>query len=179
MLTTGRNRPGGCPDGAVRADLEPHAAWRLERLGRPEKGLAAAIKASPAWREKEDLLRIVPGIGPVASRKLLAALAGLDTLTNKQAAALAGLAPFDGDRGRRRGTRHVRGGRAAVRSVLHVAALSAVRANPALRAFEERLSRAGKKAKVIRTAAARKLVVLANAILRAGQHRGPKRCATT
>jgi transposase len=135
--------------------------------------LAAAIQASPVWREKEDLLRSIPGIGPVASRTLLAGLPELGRVTGRQAAALAGLAPFDDDSGQRRGLRHVRGGRAEVRTVLYMAALSASRYHPGLRAFKERLVQAGKKAKVILTAVARKLVVLANAVLRSGRRFDP------
>lgn len=166
MLTMERNRLGTCVDGTVRADLQAHIAWLYERLGQADKDLKAAVQASPAWRDKEDLLRSIPGIGPVASRTLLAALPELGTLTNKEAAALAGLAPFADDSGTRRGGRHVRGGRADVRCALYMAALSAVKYNPPLKAFKERLAAAGKKAKVILVAVARKLVVLANAILR-------------
>lgn len=108
----------------------------------------------------------MPGLGPVSSRTLLAAMPELGALSGRQAAALAGLAPFDDDSGSRRGTRHVRGGRADVRSVLYMAALSAARFNPVFRAFKERLVKAGKKAKVVLIAVARKLVVLANAVLR-------------
>jgi transposase len=169
MLTMERNRLGACADAAVRADLEAHVAWLLERLAGCEKELGAAVKACPAWREKEDLLRSIPGVGPVASRTLLAALPELGRLTSKQAAALAGLAPFDDDSGTRRGGRHIRGGRADVRAVLYMAALSAAKYNPPLRAFWERLRLAGKKAKVALVAVARKLIVLANAVLRSGR----------
>jgi transposase len=173
MLTMERNRLGTCLDAKVRADLQAHLAWLAKRLRRAEKELAAAIQTSPVWRAKEDLLRSIPGIGPVASRTLLAGLPELGRVTGRQAAALAGLAPFDDDSGQRRGLRHVRGGRAEVRAVLYMAALSAARYNPALRAFKERLARAGKKAKVILTAVARKLVVLANAVLRSGRRFDP------
>jgi transposase len=166
MLTMERNRLGSCADATVRADLQGHIAWLSERLIGSEKELKEAVRASPAWREKDDLLRSIKGIGPVVSQTLLAALPELGAVTNKQAAALAGLAPYDDDSGTRRGARHVRGGRACVRSVLDLAALSAARYNPALRAFKERLEQKGKKAKVILTAVARKLVVLANAVLR-------------
>jgi transposase len=169
MLTMERNRLGACVDAAVRADLETHVAWLLERISRCEKDLDAAVKASPAWREKEGLLRSIPGVGPVAARTMLAALPELGTLTGKETAALAGLAPFDDDSGTRRGMRHIRGGRADVRSVLYMAALSASKYNPALRAFRERLARAGKKPKVALVAVARKLVVIANAVLRSGR----------
>ena len=166
MLTMETNRLGSCRDDAVRADLQAHVAWLSGRLAASEKALAEAIQASPVWREKEDLLRGVPGLGPVTSRTLLAAMPELGGLSGKQAAALAGLAPFDDDSGSRRGSRRVRGGRADVRAVLYMAALSAARFNPAFREFKERLVKAGKKAKVILVAVARKLVVLANAVLR-------------
>jgi transposase len=169
MLTMERNRLPGCRDGRVRADVESHVAWLEGRLKDSDKALEGAVKASAAWREKEDLLRSIPGIGPVASRTLLAAMPELGELSGKQAAALAGLAPFDDDSGTRRGSRHVRGGRADVRRALYMAALSAVKHNPTLKQFRERLAKAGKKAKVILTAVARKLVVIANAVLRSGQ----------
>jgi len=177
MLTMENNRLGGCADAAVRADLEAHVGFLLERLAGCERDLQAAVRASPAWREKEDLLRSIPGIGPVASRTLLAALPELGRLSGKQAAALAGLAPFDDDSGTRRGSRHIKGGRADVRAALYMAALSAAKHNPPLRAFHRRLRAAGKKAKVALVAVARKLVVLANAILRTGQAWNPKLAA--
>ena len=144
------NRLGSCVDPAVRSDLEAHLAWLAER------------------RAKEDLLRGIPGIGPVASRTLLAALPELGSIGPKQAAALAGLAPYARDGGRGRAPRHVAGGRADVRSVLDMAALSARRSDPASRAFADRLKAAGKPAKVVLTAVARKLLVVANAVLRTG-----------
>jgi transposase len=178
MLTMEQNRLGSCADEPVRADLQAHLNWLAGRLAEHDRELKARVQASPAWREKEDLLRGIKGIGPVASRTLLAALPELGTLTNKQAAAPAAPAPFDDDSGKRRGQRYVRGGRAEVRAVLFMAALSAARYNPALRAFRDRLQRAGKKAKVVLTAVARKLVVLANAILRTGRRWDPTLAVT-
>lgn len=166
MLTMERNRLGGCSDRRVQTDLKAHVAWLERRLERAEQDLAAAVQASPVWRAKEDLLRSIPGIGPVASRTLLAALPELGTVTGKQAAALVGLAPLDDDSGKRRGYRRVAGGRADVRTVLYMAALAARQHNPFLKGFAERLKAAGKPAKVVLTAVARKLVVIANAILR-------------
>jgi transposase len=179
MLTMEQNRLGSCTDAAVRADLQAHIAWLSERLISSEKELREAVRTSPVWREKDELLRSIKGIGPVASQTLLAALPELGALTNKQAAALAGLAPYDDDSGSWRGARHVRGGRACVRSVLYLAALSAARYNPALRAFKERRERRGKKAKVVLTAVARKLLVLANAVLRDGRPWSPEPAVTT
>jgi transposase len=155
------NRLGACADSTVRAGLERHLAWLEARL-------AEAVQASPAWREKDELLQSIPGLGPVSSLTLLAALPELGTLEGGKIAALVGLAPFADDSGTRRGGRHVRGGRAAVRRILYLAALSAVRHNPALKAFRDRLSARGKKPKVILTAVARKLLVIANAVIRTG-----------
>jgi transposase len=166
MLTMERNRLGGCVDRRVTTDLTAHIAWLERRLGRADEDLAKAVHASPLWRAKDDLLRSIPGIGPVASLTLLAALPELGTVSNKQAAALVGVAPLDDDSGKRRGYRRVCGGRADVRVVLYMAALTARRRNPPLRAFADRLKAAGKPAKVILTAVARKLVVIANALLR-------------
>jgi transposase len=173
ILTMEGNRLGSCRDEAVRADLRAHISWLEERLRTSDKELKGRIEASPAWKEKDDLLRSIPGIGAVSSRTLLGALPELGRLTNKQAAALAGLAPYDDDSGKRRGLRHVRGGRGGVRTVLYMAALSAARFNPQLREFKQRLEKAGKKAKVVLTAVARKLVVLANAVLRSGRRYDP------
>jgi transposase len=166
MLTMERNRLGPCRDAAVRADLDANIAWLAARVAAADAALAGAIRDTPAWREKDDLLRSVPGIGPVVSRTLLAAMPELGTLSGKEAAALAGLAPRDDDSGNRRGPRRIKGGRPEVRAVLYMGALAARRYNPALQAFAARLAAAGKKAKVILTAVARKLLVMANAILR-------------
>jgi transposase len=162
------NRPGACSDTTVRAGLERHLAWLEAEVSEADVRLAEAVKASPAWREKDELLQSIPGLGPVSSLTLLAALPELGTLDGGQISALVGLAPFADDSGSRRGGRHVRGGRAAVRRILYLAALSAVRHNPALKAFRDRLSARGKKPKVILTAVARKLLVIANAVVRTG-----------
>src|SRR3954462_13597567 len=131
--------------------------------------LAEAVKACRAWREKDELLRSIPGLGPVTSTTLLAALPELGSLDGGKLSALVRVAPYATDSGTRRGGRHVRGGRAVVRRVLFLAALSAVRYNPAMAAFRERLVARGKKAKVILTAVARKLLVIANAVVRTGR----------
>jgi transposase len=162
------NRLGACADPTARAGLERHLAWLESEVADADSRLAEAVKASPAWKEKDELLRSIPGLGPVSSPTLLAALPELGTLDGGKISALVGLAPFADDSGTRRGGRHVRGGRAAVRRILYLAALSAVRHNPALKAFRERLSARGKKPKVILTAVARKLLVIANAVIRTG-----------
>jgi transposase len=162
------NRLGACSDSTVRSALERHLAWLAAEVADADGRLAESVKASPAWKEKDELLQSIPGLGPVSSLTLLAALPELGTLEGGKLSALVGLAPFADDSGTRRGGRHVRGGRAAVRRVLYLAALSAVRHNPALKAFRDRLSARGKKPKVILTAVARKLLVIANAVIRTG-----------
>jgi transposase len=152
----------------VRRDLEAHLRWLDEHVERIDQELEQRIRSSPVWRERDDLLRSIKGIGEVASRTLLAALPELGTLTNRQAAALVGLAPMADDSGTHRGARRVTGGRKAVRAVLYMAAQSARRYNPPLREFADRLVAAGKKPKVVLVAVARKLLVLANAVLRTG-----------
>src|SRR3954453_7918244 len=162
------NRLGSCADPMVRAGLERHLGWLKAEVADADRLLAEAVKASPAWREKDELLRSIPGLGPVSSLTLLAALPELGSLDGGKLSALVGLAPFADDSGMHRGVRHVRGGRAAVRRVLYLAAPSAVRHNPALKEFRDRLAARGKKAKVILTAVARKLLVIANAVIRTG-----------
>jgi transposase len=151
---------------AVRRDIAAHLRWLDGRLGRADRELAAAVEASPVWRANDDLLRSIPGVGPVVSRTLLAEFPELGTLTRQQVAALAGVAPVNRDSGRRRGRRAVAGGRAGVRTAAFQAALSARRHNPGLRAFADRLAAKGKAAKVVLIAVARELLVIANAILR-------------
>jgi transposase len=166
MRTMEQNRLSAGPAGRVRRDLEAHLKWLDGRIARVDEELDERVRSSPAWREKDDLLRGVPGIGPVVSRTLLAGVPELGRLTNKQAAALVGLAPMADDSGSRRGPRRVAGGRGVVRSALYMAAQAARRYNPVLKEFADRLEAAGKKPKVVLVAVARKLVVIANAILR-------------
>lgn len=160
------NRLAQAADPAVRRDIRAHLRWLGGRLDRADRELAAAVQASPVWRAGDDLLRSIPGVGPVVSRTLLAEFPELGTLTRQQVAALAGVAPVNRDSGRRSGKRPIRGGRAGVRTAPFQAALSARRHNPALRAFADRLAARGKAAKVVLIAVARKLLVIANAILR-------------
>ena len=128
--------------------------------------MAAAVEASPVWRANDDLLQSIKGIGPVVSRTLLAELPELGTLSRQPVAALAGVALVNRDSGRWSGKRFVAGGRAGVRTALFQAARSARRFNPALKGFADRLAARGKAAKVVLIAVARKLLVIANAVLR-------------
>lgn len=125
-----------------------------------------AVRGSPAWREKEDLLASVPGIGPIIARTLIAELPELGQLGGKQIAALAGLAPFTRESGQWRGRSFIGGGRPAVRAALYMGALVAKQFNPVLKAFFDRLVAAGKPKMVALIAVARKLLTILNAILR-------------
>ncbi|HLZ26464.1 MAG TPA: transposase [Chloroflexota bacterium] len=123
------------------------------------------LPASPLWRVKEDLLRSIPGVGPVLSVTLLADVPELGTLGHKQLAALIGVAPLNRDSGRWRGTRSTWVGRANVRAVLYMATVTAVRHNPVLKALYARLKQAGKPHQVVMTACMHKLLRICNAIL--------------
>jgi transposase len=125
-----------------------------------------AVRGSPVWREKEDLLASVPGVGPTIARTLLADLPELGTLSGRQIAALAGLAPFTRQSGRWEGKSFIGGGRAPVRTALFMGALVAARHNPVLKAFFDRLRAAGKPKMVALIAVARKLLTILNAIVR-------------
>jgi transposase len=178
MRVAEQNRLGTARGAAVRKDITAHIAWLTRRGDALDADLAAAIRASPAWRAKDDLLRGVPGVGPAVARTLLADLPELGALSGRQITALVGLAPVAHDSGTRRGKRHIAGGRAGVRSALYMAALSAARYNPPLRAFRDRLRAAGKAAKVVLVAVARKLLVTLNAMLRDGQPWNPELAKT-
>ncbi|MGB5044749.1 MAG: transposase, partial [Nitrospira sp.] len=171
MLTAEKNRLGGART-AIRQSLTTHIAWLKRELGQTDVQLTQAIQNSPVWREKDDLLRRVPGVGPVLTTTLLAKLPELGALTSKQIAALAGVAPLNRDSGTLRGKRTVWGGRAHVRAVLYMGALVATRYNSVIKAFYHRLCRAGKAKKVALTACMRKLVTILNAMVK---HRTPWR----
>lgn len=125
-----------------------------------------AVRGSPMWREAENLLSSVPGVGPITSRTLLAELPEIGTLDRKRIAALAGLAPFTRQSGSWRGKSFIGGGRAPVRAALFIATLTAVRCNPLLRAFYRHLLDAGKPKMLALVATARKLLTILNAIIR-------------
>jgi transposase len=154
----------------VRRGITQHIRWLERRLNDVDHELGQMIEHSPVWRAKDDLLRSVPGVGPVLSRTLLGELPELGQLNRKQIAALVGVAPLARDSGTLRGKRLVWGGRAPIRTVLYMSTLAAVRCNPVIRAFYRRLRAAGKPAKVALTACMRKLLVILNAMVRANAH---------
>jgi transposase len=153
---------------AVRTHIKTHIAWLEEQVDELDRELRNRLKASPIWREKEQLLRSVKGIGPVASITLLAVLPELGRLSRKEIASLAGLAPIPRDSGQFRGKRTIWGGRRRVRQGLYMATVSAVRHNPVISAFYDHLIAAGKPPKVALTACMHKLLLICNAVLRDG-----------
>jgi len=146
--------------------LRTHIRWLERRVHDVDADLTTAIQTSPVWQVHEDLLRSVPGIGPIVARTLLAELRALGHLDRRAVAALVGVAPFNRDSGQWRGQRTIAGGRASVRRALYMAAVVAARHNPPLRHFYQRLRAAGKPAKVALVAVMRKLLTILNAILR-------------
>jgi transposase len=165
MLTAEKNRLKQATRG-VRERIKEHIAFLEEELTASNRDLDALLHQSPIWREREDLVRSVPGIGPVASATLVAALPELGQLSRKEIAKLVGIAPLNRDSGRYRGHRRVWGGRAEVRRALYMATLVATRHNPVIRGMYERLLAAGKPKKVALIACMRKLLTILNAILK-------------
>ncbi|MDP9372727.1 MAG: IS110 family transposase [Chloroflexota bacterium] len=164
MLTAERNRLHTAV-AAVRERIAAHIAWLEEELDATNRELARAIGDDPAWRERDALLRGVPGVGPVLATTLLAELPELGTLTRQQVAALVGVAPLNRDSGTLRGKRTVWGGRAQLWAALYMGTLAAARFNPAIRAFYHRLLANGKPKKVALVACMRKLLTILNAML--------------
>ena len=165
MLTAEHNRLTHASP-AIRRNIGQHIRWLERRVADVDRDLDDRIQKSPVWRAKENLLRTVPGIGPVVSRTLLAELPELGHLNRKQIAALVGVAPLARDSGTLRGKRLVWGGRAPVRAALYMSALVGARRNVVIRAFYRRLVTAGKPKKVALTACMRKLLTILNAMVR-------------
>ena len=151
---------------ALRKAIEKHIRFLERELRETDTELGVLIEASPVWRVKEALLQSVPGIGVITARTLLAELPELGALSREAIAKLVGVAPLNAESGRWRGTRHIWGGRAVVRTAVYLAALSASRFNPAIRAFYQRLVAKGKPKKVALIACARKLLTILNQLLR-------------
>lgn len=166
MLGAERQRLAQGPAPRVARDLRTHVRWLERRVRDVDDEIGGAIQRSPVWRVQEDLLRSVPGIGPIVARTLLAELPELGTLDRRAIAALVGVAPFNRDSGQWRGRRMIGGGRRPVRHVLYMAALVAARRNPPLCAFYRRLRAAGKPGKVALVAVMRKLLTIINAMLK-------------
>jgi transposase len=166
MLGAEQNRRRLVRDRSLQHHLDAHVAWLEEALADLEAELTTLIRSTPVWRAADDLLRSVPGVGPVTACTLIAELPELGHLDRRRIAALAGLAPVARDSGAFRGRRMIFGGRAPVRRVLYMATVAAIKHNPVIRTFHRRLVTAGRPGKVALTAAMRKLLTILNAILR-------------
>lgn len=165
MITMEKNRLRTSPS-KVRRRIKAHIAWLEKELYGTDDDLATAIKESPAWKAKDEILQSVPGVGPVVSSTLIADLPELGTLNKKQIAALVGVAPLNKDSGTYRGRRGIWGGRALVRSRLYMATITSVQHNSAIKAFYDRLMASGKKRKVAIVACMHKLLIILNSMLK-------------
>ena len=167
MRTAEKNRLN-CSSKKVKNDILQHIKWLEKRLKDIEADLENFIKQTPVWRTKDEIVQSVPGVGPVMSLALLSGVPELGSLNRHQIAALIGVAPFNRDSGQFKGKRTIWGGRANVRSVLYMSALAAIRCNPVIKPFYNRLIKAGKLPKVAITACMRKLLVILNTMVRNG-----------
>jgi len=174
MKTAEQNRLGTAPSEAVRADIEEHLSFLEERLAETERQIEEAVEDSSLWREEEDLLCSVPGVGQTTAHVLMAELPELGEANRQEIAKLAGVAPLNCDSGQRRGTRSTWGGRASVRKALYMAALSATQHNRKIREFYDRLVDRGKAKKTALVACMRKLLVIMNTMKKNGTHWNPE-----
>ena len=166
MIVAEGNRARQLTSAPLKGRIERHRAALQKELSEIERELDHSIRSTPIWCETHALLTSVPGVGDTLARTIIAELPELGTLDRRKAAALVGVAPFNRDSGKWRGRRMVWGGRAALRAVLYMGAVTAARCNPVLQAFYRRLVETGKPKKLALTAVMRKLVAILNAILR-------------
>jgi len=166
MIGAEANRQRQVVDKRLAKKIGRHLAFLEKELADVDDSIDASVRASPAWREKEDLLTSVPGVGPITARTLIAELPELGRLDRRKLAALVGVAPFNRDSGRWRGHRMIGGGRSSVRTALYMAALVASRYNPVISDLYRRLVARGRPKKVALVACLRRLLAILNAILR-------------
>lgn len=166
MLGAEKNRRSSAATDAARADVEAHIEWLEQRIKALDKQLKDQLKCSAAWQQKDKILQSVKGIGFVTSVSLLADCPELGKLNRHQIAKLAGVAPLNRDSGKQRGARHIFAGRAQVRAKLYMATLTAIRCNPLIRAFYQRLLSRNKLKKVAIVACMRKLLTIINVMVR-------------
>ena len=169
MLTSEKNRLRQVSNKWVKRSLSQVIQALEKQLKASDGALREQIETSQPWQQQDELMQSVPGVGPVLSATLLAALPELNRLTEKQLASLVGVAPHAAESGRWRGVRHCTGGRASVRTVLYMGALAATRFNPAMREFYQQLLKRGKEKKVALVACMRKLLRWLSAIVKSGQ----------
>lgn len=165
MITAEKNRLHAAPKWTSK-DIQANISWLERCLKKVDNDLKKLLTKSPVWREKDEILQSTPGVGPVLSMTLLSGLPELGTLNRKEIAALVGVAPLNRDSGLFRGKRMIWGGRANIRSVLYMSATCAMRFNPAIKIFYQRLRLSGKVHKVAITACMRKLLVILNTMIK-------------
>lgn len=158
----------------LQKNLNKHIAWLDKQIAEIDHDLTKRLRNSDVWRAKDNLLRSIPGVGAVTTLTLLAKCPELGALNRREIAALTGVAPLANDSGKHRGKRFIWGGRADVRAVLYMAALSAIRYNEPIKAFAERLKKSGKPPKVVIVACMRKLITIMNAMLKNNAPWNPK-----
>ncbi|MDQ5848306.1 MAG: IS110 family transposase [Pseudomonadota bacterium] len=158
----------GLAQGAMRKQIKNHIDWLAKEIDKLDIDLTARLRSSPAWRAKDELLQSLKGIGQVTSSTLLVGLPELGRLDRRAIAALVGLAPFNRDSGTMRGRRSIYGGRSRIRTLLYMAATTAIRSNPVIKAFYEQLKSRGKPHKVAVVACMRKMLTILNAMARDG-----------
>ena len=176
MRTAEKNRLGQARSQPVRYSIEKTIEWLDRQIKERDKEIDKLIKHSPLWHEREDLLKTAPGVGRGMARSATADLSELGALSRRQISGLVGVAPFVQQSGKWRGKSYCSGGRAAVRTALYMATLSATRCNPVIRRFYERLIKQGKPFKVAMVACMRKLLTILNAMVRDNTPWGEKIC---
>ena len=169
MVTAEKNRRAQASP-KIAEEIDEHLEWLARRIKGADTDLSDAIKKSPIWQAKADLLKSIPGVGKVTVNTLMAELPELGELNRREIAALVGICPFNRDSGSHRGKRRIWGGRASVRAVLYMAALVATRRNPVIQAFYQKLLAAGKMKKVALVACMRKLLTTMNTMVQNNTH---------
>jgi transposase len=159
------NRLATCHE-SIKADVREHLDWLEHQIGILEGEIKQLVKSSETWTQKTQLLETIPGVGFVTAVTIVANMPELGELNRQEIAALAGLAPYNKDSGKKRGKRRIFGGRQSVRRVLYMAALSASRYNPVIKKFYERLMKKGKPFKVAITACMRKMITIMNVMVK-------------
>jgi transposase len=168
MRTQELNRLPAATSTVMRKSIGRHIGWLEKRIREVEDETKRRLRGSEVWKTKDDLLRTVPGIGPANSSAMLAKCPELGRLDRREIAKLVGIAPLADDSGKHHGRRHIWGGRAELRALLYMATLSAMRFNPVIKVFAERLKAKGKHGKVVVVACMRKLLTILNAMVKTG-----------
>lgn len=168
ILTQEKNRRAAAATDTVREEISGHIDWLEDRIAELDQQLKALVQSSPAWQSKAEIMLSVPGVGQVVCFSIIADLPELGTLNRQQISKLVGVAPLNRDSGKYRGSRHIYGGRARLRSALYMAALTATRHNPVIKEFYQRLRAKQKPFKVALIACIRKLLTILNVMVRDG-----------